>query len=130
MIPTNYNNKSCRLLLKYDWRVSLANCIQTVAFVSKSTLTIRLTAAVSLIQIVALILVLLINDIRLVRKPAQGRVGIIPWTLDALVVVALGILETLRLQVDWTQGCSIADPRTHIETCLLAIGGLNTGADS
>jgi len=82
-----------------------------------------------LIQIVALILVLLINDIPLVRKPAEGRVSIIPWTLDALVVVALGILKTLRLQVDRTQGCSIADPRTHIETCLLAIGGLNTGAD-
>lgn len=110
--------------------MSLANCIQTVAFVSKTTLTIRLTAAVSLIQIVALILVLLIGDIRLVRKPAQGRVGIIPWTLYVLVVVALGILETLRLQVDWAQGCSIADPRTHIETCLLAIGGLNTRANS
>jgi len=110
--------------------VSLANCIQTVAFVSKTALTIRLTAAVGLIQIVALILVLLINDIPLVRKPAEGRIGIIPWTLDALVVVALGILKTLRLQVDRTQGCSIADPRTHIETCLLAIGGLNTGADS
>lgn len=109
--------------------MSLANCIQTVAFVSKTALTIRLTAAVGLIQIVALILVLLINDIPLVRKPAEGRVGIIPWTLDALVVVTLGILETLRLQVDWTQGCSIADPRTHIETCLIAIGGLNTGAD-
>lgn len=108
----------------------LANCIQTVAFVSKTTLSIRVTAAVSLIQIVALILVLLINDIRLVREPAKGRVGIIPWTLDALVVVALCILETLRLQVDRTQGCSIADPRTDIETCLLAIGGLNSGADS
>ncbi len=48
----------------------LANCIQTVAFVSKTALTIRMTAAVGLIQIVALILVLLINDIPLVRKPA------------------------------------------------------------